>query len=311
MNVLRIGRVLPGVALLCLFTACGGGNYDKSSADLSYAATDSTAAYPYDPKTSEVPTQRLMIRKAEMNFKVKELQKTSQKITTITNNYGGEIWDSHLKTEVQNTITKKLSADSLLEVITHRQTNDLLIRVPSKNLDSLLNSLEELSQLLYNKEVTSENVSLDYLANELKAKNMARTQERHEDGIEHRKGNLEQYTGATYSNLEIQNNVVDRQIENMSMLDKVKYSTVKVSIYQDVVAYQNVIPNLNSERFGPGFGASALMALQDGWAFMLDTLIFLIRIWPLYFIATAIFFLIRYIDKLFRPKTAKVFVEKN
>jgi hypothetical protein len=305
MNVLRIGRVFPGVALLCLFTACGGGNYESSTADVSYAATDSTA-YAYDPKTAEVPAQRLMIRKAEMNFKVKELQKTSQKITAITTNFGGEVWDSHLKTEIQSTITKKLSADSLLEVITHRQTNEFLIRVPSKNLDSLLNSLEELSQLLHNKEVTSENVSLDYLANELKSKNMARTQEKHEDGMEHRKGNLDRYTEATYSNLEMQNNVIDRQIENMSMLDKVKYSTVKVSIYQDVIAYQNVIPNLHSDRFGPGFGASALMALEDGWVFMLDTFIFLIRIWPLYFIATALFFLIRYIDKLFRPKTAKV-----
>lgn len=309
MNVLRIGRIFPGVALLCLFASCGGGgHYDMTAADQAYVTTDSVA-YAYDPKTSSIPEQRLMIRKAEMNFKVKELQKTSQKISALTTAYGGEVWNSRLHTEIQNTITKKISADSLLEVITHRQTNELLIRVPSKNLDSLLNSFEELSQLLHDKEITSENVSLDYLANELKAKNMARTQEKHSGAMDHKKANLEKYTDATHHNIEMQNNVIDRQIQNLSMMDKINFSTVKVSIYQDVIAYQNIVPDLNSDRFGPGFGAAAIMAVQDGWAFLLDSVIFLIRIWPLYLFAIGLFFLIRYIDRLFRPKTA--IMEKN
>jgi hypothetical protein len=297
MNVLRIGRVLPGVALLCLFTSCGSNSSYEKTADMSSAKAD-TVSYAYDPKTSKIPEDKLMVRTAAMNFKVEKLQKTSQKIAAITANCGGEIWNSHLQTEVQNTITTKVSADSLMEVITYRQTNEMTIRVPSKNLDSLLVRLEDLSELLHNKEVTTENVSFDYLSNELKSKNMARTQERYEDAIDTKKSNLEKYTNAEYSNIEMQNNVIDRQIENLALLDKVNYSTVKISIYQDTQAYKNIVANLHSDQFEPPFGASVLMAVQDGWNFMLGALVFFIRIWPLYIFLIAVFFLIRYLEKL-------------
>lgn len=299
MNDLRMGRVLPGMALLCLFiTACGSGYNNKAAAD--YATADSIS-YAYSPDTSQLPQDRLMIRKAEMNFKVKELQKTSQKISAITAHCGGEVWNSHLQTDIQNTISKKISADSLLEVITYRQTNELTIRVPSKNLDSLLIQLEGLSELLHEKEVSTENVSLEYLSHELKSKNMSRTQIRHENNVAIKKSNLEQYTAAELVNSEIQNDIVDHQIQNLALMDEVKYSTVKVSIYQDTEAYKNIVANLQSERFEPGFGASVVMAVQDGWDFMLGAVLFLIKIWPLYLFGTGLFFLIRALDK-FRPK---------
>lgn len=308
MNALRIGRVLPGVALLCLFLTSCGQNGSMNHDEASYSTADSVA-YAYDPKTAPLPEDRMLARKAEMNFKVKELQKTSQEITSITAHFGGEIWNSNLNTEIQNTVTKQISADSLLEVITHRQTNELFIRVPSKNLDSLLTALEGLSQLLHHKETSTENVSLSYLSNELKAKNMARTQERHENAMENKKANLEQHTNAELTNIDIQNNVIDRQIDNMAMLDRVQFSTVKVSIYQDTEAYQHVIANFHPDHFGPGLGAASILALHDGWEFMQSIILFFIRIWPLYLLATGIFFLIRYIDK-FRPKVAKVEIEK-
>src|SRR6478736_2135798 len=119
MNVLRIGRVLPGVALLCLFSSCGGNRSEKQfAADMS---TYDTVSYAYNPDTSKLPEERMMVREAEMHFKVKELQKTSQKISAITSQCGGEVWNSHIQTEIQNSISKKISADSLLEVITYRQ----------------------------------------------------------------------------------------------------------------------------------------------------------------------------------------------
>ncbi len=294
MNVLKIGQVLPGVALLCLFVSCGGKYENHSSADV--AGLD-TVSYAYNPDTSKLPEARLMVREAEMRFKVKELQKTSQKISAITAHCGGEVWNSHLQTEIQNTISKKISKDSLLEVITYRQTNELTIRVPSRNLDSLLVKLEDLSQLLHNKKVTTENVSLDYLANELKSKNMARTQSRHEDKLDTKKSNLEQYTTATNDNTTMQNAVIDQQIHNLALMDKVQYSTVKVSIYQDTEAYKNVIANLHSDRFEPAFGSSAIMAVQDGLEFMLGTILFLLRIWPIYLFGAGVFFLIKYFEK--------------
>ena len=294
MNALRMGRVLPGVALLCLFSACGSSSSDKSY--YSETSTDSVS-YAYDPGTTKIPEEKLMVRKAAMNFKVKELQKTSQKISSITTQFGGEVWNSHLQTVIQNSITKKISADSLLEVITYRQTNELSIRVPSKNLDSLLISLEGLSQLLHDKEITTENVSLEYLSNELKSKNMARIQESHEAAMESKKANLEKYTSAGYENATMQNEVIDRQIHNMSLLEKVNYSTVKLSIYQDTEAYKNTIADFNSDQFEPAFGSAALMSLQDGWDFILGVVVFLLKIWPLYLFGLFVFLIIRYAEK--------------
>ena len=297
MNVLKISRVLPGVALLCLFTSCGSKNEHKYAATDQMDLTDTVVARPYDPVASNIPQGRLMVREAEMNFKVKELQKTSQKISSITAACGGEVWNSHLKTEIQNSISKKISPDSLLEVITYRQTNDLTIHVPSKNLDSLLVKLEELSELLHDKKITTENVSLEYLSNELKSKNIARTQDRYEAKLETKKSDLEHYTEGENNNLALQNEVVDHQIHNLALMDKVNFSTVKISIYQDTEAYKNVVANLQSDRFEPGFGSSLMMSLHDGWSFVLAAVIFFARLWPLYLFGAVAFFLIRLLSK--------------
>ncbi len=298
MNILKMGQVLPGVALLCLLSACDG-HIKKDSAE--YIAAD-TSSYVYDPDTSKIPEEPLMVRQAEMKFKVKELQEASKKISAITTKCGGEIWNSNLQTEIQNTIRKKISSDSLLEVITYRQTNEMTIRVPSKNLDSLLIKLEPLSQLLNNKKITTENVSLDYLANELKAKNMARTKNRYENKMDTRKSTLEEYTAAEYFNTDMQNAVIDNQIANLAMMDRVNFSTVKLSIYQDAEAYKGIVANLNPDRFEPGFRSSALMAVHDGWSFILTSIIFLISIWPLYLFCIGTFLLIKHLEKLHSKK---------
>lgn len=297
MNVLKIGRVYLGVASLCLLSACGSSSFTNEEVT---AAADSVA-YAYDPATSKLPEERLLIRKAEMNFKVKELQKVSQQISTLTSRYGGEVWNSRLETDIQNSITNPISSDSLLEVTLYRQTNALTLRVPSKNLDSLLNEIEQLSLLLHKKEINTENVSLAYLSNELKAKNGSRTENRYEKASEKKTSTLEEYAASEYLNTERQNDVIDRQIENLGMMDKVNFSTVTISIYQDTEAYKNVVANLDHSKFEAGFGASSIMALQDGWEFMVSSILFLIRIWPLYLFGIGLFFLIRFIDK-FRPK---------
>jgi hypothetical protein len=301
MNLLTMGRVLPGMALLCLFSACEGGHSVNSYAEAGYANIDSVS-YAYDPGTSEIPTQPLKIRKGEMNFKVKELQKTSQEIASCVNKLKGEVLESHLSSEIQNSNTKKINADSLMEVIAHRQTNTIIIRVPSENLDSLMSSVEEFSLLLHSKDVTTENVSLDYLSDELKVKNMARLQRKHEAVTDLHKESLGKYTNATLNTMEIQNGVIDRQIDNLRRMDQVKFSTLKLSIYQDAIVYTNVMPDINADSFGPGFGASARMALQEGWTFLLELFLFLVRIWPVYGIVAILFIVIRYVDRTFRPK---------
>ncbi len=298
MNVLSIGRGSLGMASLCLLIACGSAS--TSQEDSAYINEDKVE-YAYNSDTMELPKERLMIRKADMEFKVKELQKASQKIATITKQYGGEIWDSRLESEIQNTISKPISNDSLLEVTLYRQTNTLLLRVLSNQLDSLLDAFEALSLLLNKKVMTTDNVSLAYLSNELKAKNRIRTVNRHEEKLDKKKSNLEQYTASEFLNTEMQNDVIDKQIENLAMLDKVNYSTVTLSIYQDVEAYKNIVANYNSNRFEAGFGASCLMALQDGKEMLVGLILFLIQIWPVYFVGIGLFFLIRYIDR-FRPK---------
>ena len=305
MNVLRIGRVIPGVALLCLLSACGSNNsayYDNaSSADSTSYSIDGTVSQAQmeskDPAAFKTPEGNLLVRKAAMNFKVNELQKTSQGISSVAALYGGEVWNSHIQTSVQSSITKKVSPDSLLEVITYRQTNDLTIRVPSKNLDSLLVKLEAFSTLLHDKEVTTENVSLEYLSNELKANNMSRVRENHDEALEQKKSNLEKYTSASFENASMQNEVIDRKINNLALMDKVAYSTVKVSIYQDDIAYKNMLPNLQADRFEPAFYASALMALGEGWDFLLTLIVFLLKIWPLYLAALVGYFIVRLIEK--------------
>ncbi|HWZ23330.1 MAG TPA: hypothetical protein VNW06_11785, partial [Cytophagaceae bacterium] len=129
---------------------------------------------------------------------------------------------------------------------------------------------------------------------------------RHENRLDMKKSNLEQYTAAEYFNNDMQNAVIDHQVQNLALMDKVNFSTVKISIYQDTEAYKNIVANFNSDRFEPAFGSSIIMAVQDGWAFMLGSIIFFVRIWPLYLFGIAVFFLIRFFEKYRLTRILKV-----
>ncbi len=150
--------------------------------------------------------------------------------------------------------------------------------------------------------MTTENVSLEYLSNELKSKNRTRTLNRVEDKLESKKSSLEQYNTGEYFNTALQDAVINHQVHNLALMEKVAFSTVKISIYQDTEAYKNSVANLQSDQFEPSFWSSFIMALQDGWWFLLSATLFLVRIWPLYLFGGVVFFLIRFIEKFRRKK---------
>ncbi len=139
-------RVLPVLAVLaglCLHCSSRHESQEKAlheeSADYapaSVASADTTMAVPADTMP-----ERQFVRTANLKFRVQDVAQTTHTVEDLTGKYGGFITQNHLSSSVVNSHSVQITADSLLETIEYRVENNLSLRVPNQNLDSLLREL--------------------------------------------------------------------------------------------------------------------------------------------------------------------------
>lgn len=278
-------QVLPVLALLCILVSCESKNFETYD---KVVASD-TIALAYDPDTVSITEEqhKLLVRKASVNMKVKDIQNSSENIRKLTQKLGGEIWNSHWHTEENQMLHKKISADSLLTITNLKQYHDLTLRIPSQKMDSLLCSIETEGDVLIEKIISTENVGLEHLSNDLKTKNFLKSNQRHDKALTQKKSDLEQHTLAESYQTSMTENIVDYQIRNLKLQEESKFSYIEVSLVQDQNIHQTLTYTPDPEKFDPPYYAEIWTALADGMKFISALFLFLIRIWPLYIIAFA------------------------
>jgi hypothetical protein len=76
--------------------------------------------------------------------------------------------------------------------------------------------------------------------------------------------------------------------------DQIKYSTIKLNIYQRQTIKRELIANdKNIDAYEPGFGYKILEAIKTGWNSLETFLLFLMNLWGFFLFAIAIYFLYR------------------
>ena len=99
---------------------------------------------------------------------------------------------------------------------------------------------------------------------------------------------------------EAEDNILDKQeqadnskINNLELADKVKYSTINLSLYQPGVIEKTLVFNEKSIKpYEPGLLPQLSEAFQFGWALFVALVVFTVRLWPL--ALTALIALIAY-----------------
>jgi hypothetical protein len=176
----------------------------------------------------------------------------------------------------------------------------LTVRVPDYQMDSLLNHLNNLSDVMLNREITSEDVRVRMLANRLTYRRASKTNQRLTADIDQKGRKLPEIEQAEKT-LEEKNEITDNaNISNLTLDDAVHFSTVSIKIYQDPVkVYKHIAREKAIIAYQKPFLSQISESVSFGWQMVEDIIIVLAKYWSLIFFLIIGYFISM---KLFRVR---------
>jgi hypothetical protein len=227
-------------------------------------------------------SSRKFIRTADMKFKVKSVVKATTAIEDVTKQFEGFVTYTNLKSNIDYTTTIAVSADSSLETTYFTVSNSLILRVPNTKLDTTLRSIAVLIDYLDYRIIKADDVKLQLLENQMTQNRVSRHEQRLTKAIDTKGKKLNETTNAEENLLNKQEQADDSKIANLSLQDRIAFSTINLTIYQRQAIKRDLISNnKNIEEYEPGFGAKFLNALKEGWDAFEALIVFLARLWAL------------------------------
>jgi len=283
---------LTFVVIITLLFSCKKADNSSygESADMK-ASADSTAVSS-SAAVEQKDSKQKFIRTADIKFKVKNVVKSTYAIENATQKFGGFVTYTNLQSNIHDQIKTKISQDSTLETTKYTVENNITIRVPNTQLDTVIKTIAKQIDFLDYRVIKADDVSLKMLANQLSQKRSASTEKRVEKAIDSKGKKINDIMEAenTLANQKEAND--NRTIDNLSLQDQINFSTITLQLYQNETVRQEIMASeKNSNAYKPNLGIQIIDSLKNGW-YILETLfIFIINLWPFILIGLGGFFL--------------------
>ncbi|GAC1308286.1 MAG: DUF4349 domain-containing protein [Mucilaginibacter sp.] len=281
-NIMKTKLLIPLIAGLGLLCACKGRTKSENA--------DSTNQLSKFKKSREVKTDSAavspkLVKTADMRFKVKNVQQTSDNITTLAKKFNGTIVHHMISSAPGNSIDIRKSNDSITRITVLNTTAEMTVKVPPINMENFMSEVSHLGLVNHSKmDITDK--SLEYLATRMKLKNQD----------ELIAGEKKNDTGAKDPNnlLSFKNNMVDQKIQNHRIDDSVKSSTITLSFYESNVVSRETIANDNLSAYNPSFLKRLSISIENGWSVFEDIFIAIANFWILIPIAAGIWLVVKF-----------------
>ncbi|ELW77714.1 MULTISPECIES: DUF4349 domain-containing protein [Acinetobacter] len=239
---------------------------EKSNEQAAENTVDTTPVTEQKPETilstdvSQAEKARRMVREAQVNFTAKDVVKTALEIDKLTFQAGGFIEQKNISFDVLDKQTQKIG-DGKIRVFEKVDPHaEIIVRVPSDKAAVYVNQLLPLMYFLNQQQYSAKRFELKLLEEK-----MAQTQTVPSDTKQSQLNEISRLT-----QLEVQ--------------DRVRFSTISITIKQPAMVRESLDVDVDAvaRLNGDGFWKRAWEGIQYGWQFILDLLVILVTIWPLY-----------------------------
>ncbi len=247
---------------------------DSTAVESSIASSNAAR----EPKNSN----KKFIRTADIKFRVKNVPTATYAIENAVSKFGGYVTFTDLKSEIIDKESVKINQESTLEITRYSVVNQLLIRVPNTQLDTVIKLIAKQIDFLDSREIKADEVSLKLIENELSQVRKSKHQTRLTKAIDTKGKKLKDIVAAE-NDLEAKKTETDNnKIENSLLHDQINFSTITLNIYQKESIKQDLIANPKVYR--EDFGSRIIGGLKTGW-YMIETIIaFFIQMWAVFLI---------------------------
>lgn len=290
---------LTTLVIIALLFSCKKADYASSEETADYKISADSTAVSSSAAVEKKDSKQKFIRTADIKFKVKNVVKSTYAIENATQKFGGFVTYTNLQSNIHDQIKTKISQDSTLETTKYTVENNITIRVPNTQLDTIIKTIAKQIDFLDFRIIKADDVSLKLLSNQLSQKRSTNTEKRIEKAIDEKGKKINDIMEAenTLANQKEAND--DRAIDNLSLQDQINFSTVTLQLYQNETIRQEIMPGeKNSNAYKPNLGVQILDSLKNGWYILESVFVFLINLWPFILIGFGGFFLYKkYIKK--------------
>lgn len=284
------------VALLCM--ACGSSReemeaYEKAKADsvMAISGVDLSSSAAVEKHNN---SSRKFLRTADIKFKVGDVIKSTYYIENVVNKFGGFVTYTNLYSTINDVSSIKCSEDSLLKTTHYTVNNSITLRVPNTQLDTTLKSIALVVDFLDYRLIKADDVALQILSNQLTQKRATKGEA--ETVITTNK------KGRAIEKMVVTNSVpIDRQeqadnayVNNLDLNDKVNYSTVTLTLYQnESIKSEKCFVAKNIEEYESSFFEKLGQSLLQGLSFLQGFILLVVKLWPLFVISLIILVLLK------------------
>ena len=269
-----MNKYLVCIAIIGLMFGCNSERKNSLSTE-SVATLDSAAI------AADTTAASKIIKTADMRFRVKDVQQTKEQLSAAVKAQGGTVAEFSIQSQIQESDKVKYSSDSLKEITSYRKEGLMVAKVPSEKLDDFTNTVAKLAVFVDQQSMKMDDQSIAYLANRLKAQNRQKVIKQLDKSKKSKDAETSFYISDDY---------VDKRIENISIDNRVKFSTITLNFYQDNTVSTWIVGNDNLYSYRPGFFQRLGLNIADGWTFFKEFLLGLSKLWALIALALLIFF---------------------
>ena len=271
-----------GIALLLFAFVLSCKNYSETEETATTETTEEVSVASSSAAVENKNSERKFVRTADAKFKVKNVAQSTYAIENATTKFGGFVTYTNLQSNVSEKFDTKISQDSTLETTRYKVENNITIRVPNTQLDTVVKTIAKQIDFLDYRVIKADDVSLQMLSNQL-AQNRSKNYENRLEKAIYEKGRKLKEINPSEENLNYQKELNDsKKLENLALNDKVNFSTISLYIYQPETTKQEmVVNNADISAYRPHIGIQILDGLKTGW-YILEAIIgFIVQLWSL------------------------------
>lgn len=297
-KALMLSGITLGTGII--LSSCSANMEERDSHDENMKMADSVSAF-IQKKTPDVflhDSDRVFIRKADIQFRVKDVQQSTYQIEDIVRGHHGFVTLTHLESHIQSKSSIRTNKDSMTDITNYRVENNMTIRVPNEELDIVLTDISKLIDFLDHRKITADDIKFKIMANRLSEVRFQNHKKRVEKAIEEHGKKLGTLTDVENQLVNKQQSADETKIETLELMDEVDYSTVTLNLYQpETQKTEHYAYTEPMKPYEPGLGSKLWDSISDGAEFLEAFLLFVIRLWPVLLIGGLTFFIIKWILK--------------
>lgn len=212
--------------------------------------------------------------------------------------HSGFVENTDLTSQINRISETDVKEDSALLTTYYTVINTLVLRVPNTQLDAVLKEIAQFVEFMDYRNISARDVTLDLLSKRLEQNRLARYDSRMTSAIDNKGKRLDDVSDAEDNLLRRQTQADEAKLANLQVLDKIKFSTVTLYLYQNQSIKHEVTAKEKAiEPYSVPFGTRFIDALKFGWTVIVEVCLFLVHIWPLILVGVPVVWGVKYFRK--------------